>query len=304
VEGRTVDKSPLHFDENLIKRWISAVGFKIEDKRRKNALDVVRRLLLRGTPSKDEFKMMADIFHQNIRKLEERKDLLTQKTTGMVPIGTIDSIFKTRFGTPRQPGLTPSATAKLKIRKELQPAQCLEGLSEFSHVWLLFQFHENTNKVFRPKIHPPRLDGKTIGVFATRSPHRANPLGLSLVKLEKIDNDTLYFSGIDLIDGTPVFDIKPYLPNVESIPDAKMGWVGQADAQTWPVEFESSVDVNESLKKLITEVLERDPRPLVYKEMDSLSEESGQEHAVYLDGMDVHFKFMNDRIRVQTVKSV
>lgn len=303
-QGLKIDVTPNEFDDNLIKKWITTVGFKLEDKRRKSALDVVRRLFLRATPSKEEFKLLADILHQNIRKLEERQDLLTKQTTGMNPIGTIESVFKTRFGTPRQPGLTPSASARLKIKKDLQPGQSLMGLESFSHIWILFQFHENTNKVFRPKIHPPRLEGQTVGIFATRSPHRYNPIGLSLVKLDKIEGDTLFVSGVDLIDGTPVLDIKPYLPEVESIPDAQQGWLDQVNKVKWPVEFDPNLNIDPQTVKLLTEVLENDPRPLVYKEMAAEDPTESQEHAVFLDYLDVHFRFENSRIYVSSVQKL
>ncbi|RYZ79837.1 MAG: tRNA (N6-threonylcarbamoyladenosine(37)-N6)-methyltransferase TrmO, partial [Proteobacteria bacterium] len=128
----------------------------------------------------------------------------------LTPIGTLESCYRDKFGTPRQPGLSPEAWSKLKIRADLQPAQALEGLEKFSHVWLIFEFHQNKTARYHAKVHPPRLGGESMGVFATRSPHRPNPLGLSLVKLVKIEGDCLFFAGADLVDGTPIFDIKPY----------------------------------------------------------------------------------------------
>lgn len=226
------------------------------------------------------------------------------------PIGYIKSCFKTRFGTPRQSLLVNNAKAELQIRKDLQPELSLDGLSGFSHIWLIFVFHENTNKIFRPKVHPPRLEGKTIGAFATRTPHRPNPIGLSLARLEKVENDILYLSGVDLVDGTPVLDIKPYLKYVESVPDAKEGWVEEASNIKLPVLFYDQFDFTvqsldskistiklQNLKKLIVEVLERDPRPLVYKEPNT-SSQYRDEHAIFLDKWDIHFYFDDNFVHV------
>ena len=226
------------------------------------------------------------------------------------PIGILNSIFKTRFGTPRQPFQVQGASAQLKIRRDLQPELSLQGLESFSHVWLIFVFHTNTNKIFRPKIHPPRLDGKTIGAFATRTPHRPNPIGLSLARLEKIENDTLYLSGVDLIDGTPILDIKPYLKYVESHPDAKQGWIESHPQKKLSVEFypQFKSDINtfdntlseseyDELRALITEVLEKDPRPLVYKESPHKDE-----HAIYLGNWNIFFKCTDDAVFVTKIE--
>lgn len=123
-------------------------------------------------------------------------------------IGIIQSCYKLKYSTPRQGSLCPLSRCKLSLHKHI-PQFSLDGIEQYSHVWLIFVFHENDNKVFRSKISPPKLDGAKIGVFATRSPHRANPIGMSLVKLDKREGNTLYFSGIDLIEGTPIIDIKP-----------------------------------------------------------------------------------------------
>jgi tRNA-Thr(GGU) m(6)t(6)A37 methyltransferase TsaA len=148
------------------------------------------------------------------------------------PIGYIESCFKERFGTPRQPSLVPSAQATLKLRPELNLSAGLKGLEGFSHVWLVFVFHQNTNKSVKTTVHPPRLQGESIGVFATRSPHRPNPIGLSVVKLEKITKDELVLSGIDLIDGTPILDIKPYLPEIDAVKNASGGWTDDRATST------------------------------------------------------------------------
>ncbi len=219
----------------------------------------------------------------------------------METIGVIESCYRDKFGTPRQPGLAPSSLAKLRIRKEWQPAQALQGLEGFSHVWIIFQFHQNTNLRYHAKVHPPRLGGEPIGVFATRSPHRPNPIGLSLVKLEKIEGDTLYLSGIDLVDGTPVLDIKPYLVEVESQPDAKSGWSSKANRSQaqilWTAEQTETVRQwserisQPGLKTLIEETLGLDPRPVVYRGYEGEDSPYRQTHAVRLYDGDIHFSF-------------
>ncbi len=227
----------------------------------------------------------------------------------LTAIGTIESCFRDKFGTPRQPGLAPEAIAQLRLRPDLQPEICLQGLEGFSHVWLIFWFHLNKVSQYHAKVHPPRLEGKSVGLFATRTPHRPNPIGLSLVKLEKIEDSVLYFSGIDLVDGTPILDIKPYLPEVEAIPTKRTGWTAEISEASGPlISVEFSAAANEqlqtwqartdsicpgiSLKKLICETIQLDPRPLVYKKLtpERLS------HAVRLFDGDVHFRFLTAEI--------
>ena len=137
----------------------------------------------------------------------------------MSPIGHIESCFVDRNGTPRQPGLAPSARSRLRLRWGTSPEHTLDGLERFSHVWLIFLFHRNRgDEVVKAKVCPPRLDGERTGVFACRTPHRPNPIGLSLVALHAIEHDTLVLSGADLIDGTPILDVKPFLPYADAPP--------------------------------------------------------------------------------------
>ena len=162
-------------------------------------------------------------------------------------IGHVESCYKTKFGAPRQSGLVKSSFGRIKIRKNLQPEECLEGLEKFSHLWVIFLFHQNTNHIFRPKIHPPRLAGRSIGTFATRSPHRPNPIGLSVLKIEKVAAPYIYVSGLDLIDQTPILDIKPYLNYVDSIEGAKNGWVESVATTQIHVQF--TTQAQETLQK-------------------------------------------------------
>lgn len=221
-------------------------------------------------------------------------------------IGTIESCYRDKFGTPRQPSLAPSSWARLQISKEWQPELALQGLEGFSHLWVIFLFHQNTNLRYHAKVHPPRLGGKQVGVFATRSPHRPNPIGLSLVKIEKIEGDSIFLSGVDLVDGTPVLDIKPYIPEVESPSDAKAGW--PQDAPKADIQVEWTQDLLEvvnkwsqrisqpSLQKLIEETLCLDPRPLVYRGYEGADSPYRQTHAVRLFDGDIHFAFRNPQL--------
>jgi tRNA-Thr(GGU) m(6)t(6)A37 methyltransferase TsaA len=132
----------------------------------------------------------------------------------VTPVGCIESCFAERNGTPRQPGLAPAARSRLRVAWGTHPAHTLAGLEGFSHVWLLFVFDRNRGGLdyTKSKVRPPRLDGAPTGVFGCRTPHRPNAIGLSLVQIERIEGGTLHLLGADLIDGTPVLDIKPYLP--------------------------------------------------------------------------------------------
>ena len=152
---------------------------------------------------------------------------------GIRPIGHIRTCFPRRNGCPRQGSVVPASRAKLELVFGSNPHHGLKGLEDFSHVWLLFLFDGNgTTYTPRPNVYPPRLLGKSKGVFATRSPHRPNPVGLSLCRIDAIDGRTLIMSGVDLVDGTPIIDIKPYIPCYDA-PYAN-GEDGSAD---WGVEW-------------------------------------------------------------------
>lgn len=220
------------------------------------------------------------------------------------PIGFIKSCYPDKFGVPRQSGLVKQTISELTIAPEWQPEFALQGLEEYSHVWVTWVFHLNSNTKYHPKVHPPRLKGETIGVFATRSPHRPNPLGLSLATVEKIEGGKIYLGGLDLVDGTPILDIKPYLPQFESLPEARGGWATkdehQVDAiqvsfsdeaksilQTWSQRLEKP-----ELESVIVGVIKQDPRPVIYRGFEGQSDTPYRnEHAFRLYDGDVHFRF-------------
>nr|CAD7452575.1 unnamed protein product [Timema tahoe] len=134
------------------------------------------------------------------------------------PIGLVSTWFPEKRATPRQPGICASSQGKLTLYNSVftNPEHALEGLECFSHMWILFYFHKNDSTHVRAKVSPPRLNGARTGVFGTRSPHRPSPIGLSLVSIDKIDGATVYFSGVDMVDGTPVIDIKPFIPQYDN----------------------------------------------------------------------------------------
>lgn len=193
----------------------------------------------------------------------------------LTTIATIHSPYKEKFAVPRQPGLVPSAIALLEMLPPYDDINAFSGLEDFSHLWLSFIFHKNKQQDnWQPMVRPPRLGGnKRIGVFATRSPNRPNPIGLSLVEfhgvIQKEGKLFLRLSNIDLVDGTPVIDIKPYIPYADSKPDALAGFAQYIPETVMDVEFsqqalEASTAHNE-LRLLISEVLKQDPRPAYKK---------------------------------------
>jgi tRNA-Thr(GGU) m(6)t(6)A37 methyltransferase TsaA len=183
------------------------------------------------------------------------------------PVGIIRSCFKEKFGIPRQPGLIKSATATLELLPPYNVAEALRGIEEFSHLWIVFVFHESICETFQPTVRPPRLGGNTrVGVFATRSPFRPNPIGLSVVELKAVRGTTLELVGGDFLDGTPVLDIKPYIPYADNIPGARGGFADGAPEPVNTVAFSPEAEkffrtLEKEKRQLITDVLGYNPRP-------------------------------------------
>jgi tRNA (adenine37-N6)-methyltransferase len=191
------------------------------------------------------------------------------------PIGIVRSCFPDKFGIPRQPGLVPAAEARIELYPPYARAEALKGLAGFSHVWLVFVFHACLGAGWKPTVRPPRLGGRgKVGVFASRSPFRPNPIGISAVELAGIEEcgcgPVLRLRGADLLDGTPVLDIKPYVPYADAIPGAAAGFAGAPPPARWHVVFtepaEQAVmcadpDGTRRLRELIVQVLQQDPRP-------------------------------------------
>lgn len=191
-------------------------------------------------------------------------------TASFEPIGILSSCYKERFGTPRQPGLVKAATGTIRlVGRKWQDAT--KGLETFSHIWIIFIFHEiKTYSDELLTIRPPRLaqskKNRRIGVLASRTPHRPNPIGLSAVKLEKIEHDktgtTVTISGVDIVDGAPVLDIKPYLAYSDSIPRATLGWTDGLKMPSLKVRFAKNLKLAAETRALIRQTLELDPRPI------------------------------------------
>lgn len=230
----------------------------------------------------------------------------------MTPIGFIETCFKERFGTPRQPMLVPSAWGTLRLCPELNLNAALEGLEGFSHLWLIFLFHRNTNRNIKAKVHPPRLNGESTGLFATRTPHRPNPIGLSAVKLERIESGVLYLTGVDLIDGTPILDIKPYLPSADRIENATSGWTESRPERTIRVEFSSEAEVElrrhfgaqaARARSVISEVLQLDPRPIFYKGTAENPNPYTDVYGFYFDDRNIVYRMIGDTAHVIKIEA-
>jgi len=195
----------------------------------------------------------------------------------MKPIGIIRSCYGEKFGIPRQPGLVCSATATLELLPPYNTEEALRGLDEFSHVWILFVFHHATRDSWKATVRPPRLGGnERIGVFASRSNFRPNPIGLSVVELLAVDGTVIKLGGGDFLDGTPVLDIKPYIPYVDSVPDAHGAFADRAPERINLVEFAPDAErtaqqlqnqARPALKEIIRDMLAYNPRP-AYQDAD------------------------------------
>lgn len=189
----------------------------------------------------------------------------------MTPIAIAHTPFKEKFAIPRQPLLAPAAKGKIELLPPYNQSITLEGLEQVSHIWLIFQFHAVTaNTEQHLQVRPPRLGGnQKIGVFASRSTHRPNGLGMSVVKLDKVEEGVLWVSGLDLLDGTPILDIKPYVPYADSLPHAQNGI---AELPPEPIQVSWQPDalsnaqaaaqrLNTQVVELIEQVLAQDPKP-------------------------------------------
>ena len=186
------------------------------------------------------------------------------------PIAYIRTEFPEKFGIPRQSGLADNLRARIIFEPEYRNQDAVRGLEGFSHIWLIWEFSANRRSCWQPTVRPPRLGGNVhMGVFATRSPFRPNPLGLSCVKLERIDMDdregpVIHVRGADLMDGTPIYDIKPYIKYSDSRPHAVCGYVDDLPERTLKVilpEECSSLIEDKTVIPALVETLSLDPRP-------------------------------------------
>lgn len=222
---------------------------------------------------------MEDNFMKNNHTSAVSSDTLTIR-----PIGHIHTDFSEKFGIPRQSGLVPSLQAYITFEKEFQNPDCFRDIERFTHLWLIWGFSENTKKGWSPTVRPPRLGGNVhTGVFASRSPFRPNPLGLSSVRLEKFSPDNssrstgfggpvLYVSGADLMNGTPIYDIKPYIPVSDSHPDAHGSFSDTARRHRLTVhcDYELLSLIAPDKRQALLEVLSLDPRPAYHDDPERI----------------------------------
>ncbi|KAF2076234.1 hypothetical protein CYY_002475 [Polysphondylium violaceum] len=202
-----------------LRKKISSLQDKIEKEKQAKNLEIKKceEQRLGRTRAERELRRVIN----SLKDGNNTNNNSTERPPDYPPIGFLESCFRERNGTPRQGLIVTKGKAMLKLKTTVNPSYSLEGLDQYSHCWLIFVFHENTNtlrsiRTDRPstgvkaKVAPPKLDGVKVGLFSTRTPHRPNPIGLSVAKIDKVVGDTIYLSGIDLIDGTPILDVKPY----------------------------------------------------------------------------------------------
>ncbi len=219
------------------------------------------------------------------------------------PIAHIYTDFDSKFGIPRQSGLVEELTGKIVFESEYRRTEAVRGLDGFSHIWLIWQFSQSVTDKFSPTVRPPRLGGnRRVGVFASRSPFRPNSLGLSCVKLIKIDLEcenapVIYVSGVDMLSGTPIFDIKPYVPVADLKPDAKEGYTEITKNHSLNV-----IDDKDLLSQLGAEkrasavkALSNDPRP-------GYDEDADKEYGMSFAGFNIRFKVDGETLNIVAVE--
>ncbi|MFH4561799.1 tRNA (N6-threonylcarbamoyladenosine(37)-N6)-methyltransferase TrmO [Vibrio diabolicus] len=225
------------------------------------------------------------------------------------PIGVIETPYKEKFAVPRQPRLVPTAKARVKLLGAANSPEAVRGLEQFSHVWLLFLFDQNLGAGWKPTVRPPRLGGnERIGVFASRSTFRPNGIGMSAVEVKGVtkQGDQIYLDlgSVDLVDGTPIVDIKPYIPYSDSISEAQGGYADQEPEKS-QVTFSSQAlatienrSDTDYVRSVIEQVLAQDPRP-AYKK----NKLDDKEYAVNLFDLNVKFTATSNLITVTAIES-
>ena len=221
------------------------------------------------------------------------------------PIAHIESEFASKFGIPRQSGLAPDLTARIIFEPEYRNPEAFRGLEDVDCIWLIWEFSEFQYRGFSPTVRPPRLGGnRRMGVFATRSPNRPNSLGLSCVKLERIElsealGPVLIVSGADLMSGTPIYDIKPYLPYCESHPEARGGFAEDVKGNALTVEFLTDIpdELTDKQVAALSEVLSQDPRPHYHDDPERI-------YGMPFLNYDVKFSVKDDLLTVTGIKAM
>ncbi len=212
------------------------------------------------------------------------------------PIAYIHTDFKEKFGIPRQSGRVKELMGKIVFEPEYKSPDSVRGLSEFSHIWLIFGFSEAEYKKGTVTVRPPRLGGNTrVGVFASRSPYRPNSIGLSCVKIENISHGEIVVSGVDILDKTPIYDIKPYIPYSDSIPDAKGSFAESNKAHTLSVRIPDEIlkILPADKQKVVISCLSEDPRPSYQSD--------GRTYSMAFGEFDIHFKVCDETLTVTSI---
>ncbi len=220
-------------------------------------------------------------------------------------IARIHSDFSSKFGIPRQSGLVESLRASVVFEPEFRVPEAVRGLEEFSHIWLIWQFSQAVRQEWSPTVRPPRLGGnQRLGVFATRSPFRPNSLGLSAVRLEGVETGgalgpVLHVAGADLLDGTPIYDIKPYIPYADARPDAAGGFVDQVERRRLAVDCPPELLALAPVEKrqALLGVLAEDPRP-------SYQDDPDRVYGMAFAGLEVRFTVSEGRLTVRELSPV
>lgn len=220
-------------------------------------------------------------------------------------VARIRSDFKEKFGIPRQSGLVEALRAEVVFEPEYRNADALRGLEGFSHIWLIWQFSRAVREGWSPTVRPPRLGGNVrLGVFATRSPFRPNPIGLSCVRLEGLRQDpalgtVLVVSGADLLDGTPIYDIKPYLPYADCRPEAVGGFAAKPPEAKLRVEFPEDFlqTVPTDKRDALIGILSQDPRPSYHDDPERV-------YGMSFGGLEVRFNVDGDTLAVRSVTAI
>lgn len=221
----------------------------------------------------------------------------------MRAIAHIHSDFPTKFGVPRQAGLVAELRARVVFQPEFRNPEALRGIEGFSHLWLLWEFSQNRRESWSPTVRPPRLGGNLrMGVFATRSPFRPNPIGLSCVRLEGVEWDgpegaALLVSGADLVDGTPIYDVKPYVPYADCHPEATEGFATPDAGRRLEVDFPPGLleRVPEDKRKALTGVLAQDPRPAYQRDPQRV-------YGFGFGGLEIRFTVRGRTLRVEEIR--
>ncbi|NIB43714.1 tRNA (N6-threonylcarbamoyladenosine(37)-N6)-methyltransferase TrmO [Pseudomaricurvus alkylphenolicus] len=224
------------------------------------------------------------------------------------PIGTIATPYPEKFAIPRQPGLVTAARGVISLRADCNREEILRGLDGFSHLWLVFVFHEAMREQWKPTVRPPRLGGnQRIGVFASRSPFRPNPIGLSVVELESIEKKgsrwQIHVKGVDLLDQTPILDIKPYIPYADAIQDASGDYADESPATLNQISFSEAALAQlhqqagryPQLKELIEQVLSQQPQPAYHRDPERI-------YGMQLMGFNIRWRRTGDMLSVIEVE--